>query len=62
MTLELDRDECKMLEIALDREIQWLESELVHTDKHDLQRALATDLERVRALAARLGDAIARAA
>lgn len=62
MTLDFDREECRTLEAALKRQLQWLESELVHTDKHELQRELAVDLERVRTLAVRLGKAMTKAA
>ena len=62
MTLDFDREECRTLEAALKRQVQWLEGELVHTDKHELQRELAVDLERLRALTARLAKAMTRAA
>ncbi|HEY4119096.1 MAG TPA: hypothetical protein VGM56_14620 [Byssovorax sp.] len=59
MNLALDLDEARVLTAALQRQIQWIEGEIVHTDKHELQRALSADLRAVRHLAARLANASA---
>jgi hypothetical protein len=52
--LELSAEEANFLNSAMSRHLAEMEDELVHTDKHELQRALATDIERFRAIAQRL--------
>jgi len=54
MNLDLSLDEARLLRTQLDRRISELDGELVRTDKHDLQHALARDIDTLRAVAARL--------
>jgi hypothetical protein len=54
MTLDLSLDEARLLRTQLQRRIAELDGELVRTDKHELQHALALDIEKLRAVAARL--------
>jgi hypothetical protein len=50
MKLELSQDEAHFLSKHLTRHIAEVENELVHTDKRQLQRDLARDLEHLRAI------------
>jgi len=54
MQIELSQDDMRFLHQQLARHLEELEGELVHTDKRDLQRAIAADTERLRALLARI--------
>lgn len=54
MHLDLSVDEARLLKTHLGRRIQELDGELVRTDKHELQRALDLDIEKLRAIEERL--------
>jgi hypothetical protein len=54
MNLTLTSEETGMLLRHLARQIEHMDQELVHTDKRDLQRALARDVDALRALTARI--------
>jgi hypothetical protein len=54
MQIDLSQDEAQFLSLQLARHLQHIESELAHTDKFELQHALAQDLERLRAISERL--------
>lgn len=54
MHLELSADEARLLKTHLGRRIQELDGELVRTDKHELQRALDLDIEKLHAIEDRL--------
>ncbi|HEY6034927.1 MAG TPA: hypothetical protein VIV58_11725 [Kofleriaceae bacterium] len=55
MTIELTQDDAKLLRTLLSAELHKIEEELVHTDQRKLQREIAGDVGRVRALIQRLG-------
>ena len=57
MHVTLTRDEGRLLLRHLTQHIQHLDDELVHTDKRELQRSLAAELDELRSLAARLRSA-----
>ncbi|HEY8090335.1 MAG TPA: hypothetical protein VIF09_20880 [Polyangiaceae bacterium] len=50
MQLTLTTDETRLLIQHLVRRIDEMDAELVHTDKRELQRGLARDLQMLRAL------------
>lgn len=54
MHLDLTSEETSLLLRHLALRIEHMDGELVHTDKRDLQRGLAHDLEDLRALTARI--------
>jgi hypothetical protein len=54
MQIDLDTDDIRFLHRQLTRHLEEMENELVHTDKRDLQRLLAMDAQRLRALIARI--------
>ena len=54
MNLEISPQEAQLLRTHLARHVQHVENELVHTDKHELQHSLASELEKLRALLQRL--------
>ncbi len=60
MQLEISLEEARFLKQQLRRHLSEMENELVHTDKHELQHALAQDLERMRKLELRLEVLIAQ--
>lgn len=53
-TLELSDSETQLLATHLARYVEHLDAELVRTDKHDLQHALAREIDGLRALLRRL--------
>lgn len=55
MRVQLTPDEAKTLKAALDRTLQTMEYELVHTEAPSLQHALNRDYQSLRALRARFG-------
>ncbi len=57
MHLTLTRDEGRLLLRHLTQHIEHLDDELVHTDKRELQRSLADELDELRSLATRLRSA-----
>ena len=54
-----DLDEAVFVLEQLQRHLQIVENELVHTDSHRMQHDLASDLERLRRMASRLERVIA---
>jgi hypothetical protein len=56
MQLTMTSDEMRLLLRHLTARIEHLDGELVHTDKRELQRSLATELDALRALCERLGS------
>lgn len=58
IALNLTHDEAVFLVEQLRRHLQNVENELVHTDVHRMQHELAMELERLRALEARLEASI----
>ncbi len=58
MRLELSMEEARFLKGQLTRHIAELDNELAHTDKHQLQRALAADVEYLTQIERRLADLI----
>lgn len=57
ISLQLAPDEAAFLEAQLQRHVEHVENELVHTDHRRMQRELASDLAKVRELLERLGRA-----
>jgi hypothetical protein len=54
MTLELSSREARILWTHLGLHVAWVEKELAHTDKHELQVALGKELDQLRDIQARL--------
>ncbi len=54
MQLSLSRDEGRLLVRHLDQHIEQLDASLVHTDKRELQRALASELNALRTVTDRI--------
>jgi hypothetical protein len=54
MQLELTTEDARFLHEHLVRHLRSLEDELVHTEKRDLQRALAADAKHLRELVDRI--------
>lgn len=54
MQLDLTMEEAQFLRDHLARHIAAVDDELVHTDKFEMQRALAADIDRLKLLQARL--------
>jgi hypothetical protein len=54
MNLEISAQDAKLLRMHLARHLEIVENELARTDKHELQHALATELDRLRALLQRI--------
>jgi len=54
VTLDLSSDEQRLLSTHLARHIEYLDAELVRTDQHTLQHALAREIDQLRAIARRL--------
>jgi hypothetical protein len=50
MQLELTKDEASFLKAQLSRHLEHVEGELAHTDKHELQHALARDARELRTI------------
>jgi len=53
-TLDLSPQEIQLLATHLVRYVDHLDAELVRTDKHELQHALAREIEALRSIARRL--------
>ena len=53
MQIDLSTEDARFLHQQLARHLEEMESELVHTDKRDLQREIAADTRRLRELLAR---------
>lgn len=53
MLIELEPQDAKFLREHLDARLRAVEDELVHTDRREMQRALAADANRLRALIGR---------
>jgi hypothetical protein len=58
MKLELSLEEARFLKRQLDRHIEELDNELVHTDKRALQHALAEDVEHLKSIERKLARLI----
>jgi hypothetical protein len=58
MKLELSTHEAALLKTELGRRIQELDRDLVRTDKHELQHALARDIDELRSIEVRLAHEI----
>jgi len=58
MKLELSNEDARFLKDQLTRHAARVEDELVHTDKHELQHALARDAQRLRQILGRLEGAL----
>lgn len=56
-TLDLSPQEIQLLATHLVRYVDHLDAELVRTDKHELQHALAREIEALRSIARRLESA-----
>jgi hypothetical protein len=54
MNLELSDDDVALLVLYVGRELERLETELIHTDRREFKRALAADIEKLQAIHARL--------
>jgi hypothetical protein len=54
MDLTLSTEEARFLKTHLDRHIEHVQNELIHTDKVQLQHGLADDLRRLQAIEQRL--------
>lgn len=61
MNLELSESQARFLKNHLELRIDALEKEAARTDRHDLQHALATDVDRLKEILGRI-DAILRPA
>jgi len=60
MNLSLTSAETRLLLNHLTQRIDHLDGELIHTDKRELQRALAVELQQLRALTDRIRASAAR--
>ncbi len=58
ITLVLPDDDLRFLRAQLQARLRWLDDELIHTDRHEAQHALASDVDRLRALDRRLAAAL----
>lgn len=58
VTLQLSEEDARFLCGQLDQQLAHVESELVHTDKHEMQHELARDLERLHHVLAKLRRAV----
>ena len=54
MHLTLTPEETRLLVSHLTQRIEHMDAELVHTDRRDLQRSLASELQALRALTERI--------
>ena len=54
MQITFTSEETRLLIGHLNKQIEHMDDELVHTDKRELQRSLAAELEALRALAERI--------
>jgi hypothetical protein len=54
MTLDLTTDEARLLAVHLERHVRHLDTELVRTDKHELQHEIAQEQRALEAILARL--------
>jgi hypothetical protein len=55
MRIDLTPGDAKVLQQLLTEQLNKLETELVHTDKRELQREIAGEAARIRGLIGRLG-------
>lgn len=56
MQLDLSPEEARFLKEHLTAHIAQVDNELVHTDKREMQRALASDIDHLRRIERRLSD------
>jgi len=54
MQIDLSIEDARFLHQQLTRHIEEMETESVHTDKRDMQREIAADARRLRAILARI--------
>jgi hypothetical protein len=54
MQIDLSIEDARFLHQQLTRHIEEMETEIVHTDKRDMQREIAADARRLRAILARI--------
>ena len=54
MRIDLSIDDARFLRRQMSRHLEEMESELVHTDRREMQRAIAADTRRMRDLIARI--------
>ena len=54
MQIDLSIDDARFLHQQLARHLEEMESELVHTDRREMQREIAADARRLREILARL--------
>lgn len=59
MNVELSESQARFLKKHLEVRIDELEKEAAHTDRHDLQHALALDIDRLKEILGRV-DAVIR--
>jgi hypothetical protein len=58
VTVELESNDARFLYEQLMRHVETMQNELVHTDKRELQRAIALDLARLQRIAGKLGGTL----
>lgn len=50
MMIDLSLDDARFLHAQMSRHLEEIENELIHTDKHELQREIAADARRLRSI------------
>ena len=58
MNVELSESQARLLGKQLELRIDELEKEAARTDRHDLQHALATDIDRLKEILARVDSVL----
>lgn len=58
MNVELSESQARLLKKHLERRVDELEKEAAHTDRHDLQHALAGDIDRLREILDRIDSGL----
>jgi hypothetical protein len=58
MNLELSERQARLLRTQLERHIDELEKEAARTDRHDLQHALANDVDALKEVLGRVDDVL----
>ncbi|HEX8795333.1 MAG TPA: hypothetical protein VF765_30500 [Polyangiaceae bacterium] len=58
MNVELSESQARFLKKHLELRVDELEKEAARTDRHDLQHALAVDIERLKEILARVEDTL----
>jgi hypothetical protein len=62
MNVELSESQARLLKKQLEVRVDELEKEAARTDRHDLQHALALDIDRLKEILARVDSALRPAA